>query len=107
MSCDHLVCRALGASCLLAYGDAPEGVFDQDHDSPPKPMLDQLEHELAAIDLDALRLAVRAEEARRACRSLVEGLVQHELYELSHTHDRDARARRETKLLARIKALKI
>ena len=70
MSCDHLVCHALGSTCLLAYGDAPPGTTDHDEDSPPEPMLDELEHDLAAIDLDALRLAVRAEEARRACQSI-------------------------------------
>lgn len=107
MSCDHLVCHALGSTCLLAYGDAPTGTTDRDDDSPPEPMLDELERDLAAIDLDALRLAIRAEEARRACRSMIDGLVQHEIYELSHTHDHEARARREAKLLGRIKALKI
>jgi|HubBroStandDraft_6_1064221.scaffolds.fasta_scaffold59168_6 hypothetical protein len=107
MICDHLLCRALGSTCELAYGEPAEGVFDKHEDAPPDERLDQLEHDLAAIDLDALRIAIRADQARRACQAVLEGIVQHEMYELSRTHDPEQRARREAKLLARIKALRI
>src|SRR5580692_870671 len=72
MICDHLLCRALGSTCELGYGEPAEGVFDKHEDAPPDERLDQLEHDLAAIDLDALRIAIRAEQARRACQALLQ-----------------------------------
>jgi|SRR6185503_11603665 NADH/NAD ratio-sensing transcriptional regulator Rex len=107
MICDHLVCQSLGATCLLVYGDAPDGVFDKHDDTPPAERLDELEHDLAELDVEALRLTIRAERARRACQHLVEGVAQREIYELAHTHDPDQRARREAKLLARLRALRV
>jgi hypothetical protein len=107
MSCDHLLCQAIGSTCLLAYGDAIEGVFDKHDDAPPPDRLDELEHDLAELDIEALRLAIRAERARRACQHLLESVAQREIYELSHTHDPEQRARREAKLLARLRALRV
>lgn len=107
MSCDHLLCQAVGSSCELEYGISPEGVFDKFSESPPEERLAQLERELAAIDLEALRTVVRAEHARRVCKQILEEIVEREKYELGQTHDPRVRARRETKLLARVRALRI
>jgi hypothetical protein len=107
MICDHLVCRALGATCELSYGEAPESAFDKHAEAPPADRLERLERELSAIDFDALRIVIRAEQARRACRRLLDEIVECEKYELALTHDPAMRHRRESKLLERIKALRI
>ncbi|HEX4449316.1 MAG TPA: hypothetical protein VH143_00545 [Kofleriaceae bacterium] len=107
MICDHLVCQALGQSCELTYGEAPEGSLDKHEDAPPEERLEQLERELAAIDIDALRMAIRAERARRKVAQLFEDIVMHEKYELSLTHDADQRRVRDSKLLGKLRALTV
>jgi hypothetical protein len=107
MICDHLVCQALGQTCELTYGEAPEGALDKHDDTPPDDRLEQLERVLAAIDVEALRIAIRAERARRQVAQLFEEIVMHEKYDLSLTHDPDQRRARDRKLLGRLRALTV
>ncbi|HEY1546725.1 MAG TPA: hypothetical protein VGG28_02840 [Kofleriaceae bacterium] len=107
MICDHLVCQALGQSCELTYGEAPDGALDKHDDAPPDDRLAQFERELAAIDVDALRIIIRAERARRQVARLFEDVVLHEKYDLSSTHDAEQRRTRERKLIGRLRALTV
>jgi hypothetical protein len=107
MICDHLVCQALGQSCELTYGEAPEGALDKHDDAPPDERLEQFERELAAIDVDALRIVIRAERARRQIARLFEEVVLHEKYDLSLTHDPEQRRTRERSLIGRLRALTV
>jgi hypothetical protein len=107
MICDHLVCQALGQTCELTYGESPEGSLDKHDDAPPDARLEQFERELAAIDVDALRIVIRAERARRKVAQLFEDIVMHEKYELSLTHDARQRRARDSKLLGKLRALTV
>jgi hypothetical protein len=107
MICDHLVCQALGQTCELNYGEAPVGALDKHDDAPPDDRLEQFERELAAIDVDALRIAIRAERARRQVARLFEDIVMHEKYDLSLTHDPEQRRARERQLIGRLRALTV
>jgi hypothetical protein len=107
MICDHLVCQALGQTCELTYGEAPEGALDKHDDAPPDDRLEQFERELVAIDADALRIAIRAERARRQVARLFEDIVMHEKYDLSLTHDPEQRRARERRLIGRLRALTV
>jgi hypothetical protein len=107
MICDHLVCQALGQTCELIYGDAPEGALDKHDDAPPGERRERFERELAAIDVDALRITIRAERARRQITRLFEDVVMHEKYDLSLTHDPEQRRARERALIGRLRALTV
>src|ERR1700733_1034569 len=107
MICDHLVCQVLGQSCELTYGESPVGSLDKHDDAPPDERLEQFERELAAIDVDALRIVIRAERARRKVAQLFEDIVMHEKYELSLTHDPEQRRARDSKLIGKLRALTV
>src|SRR5580692_6928647 len=101
MICDHLVCQALGQTCELTYGEAPVGALDKHDDAPPDARLELFERELAAIDVDALRIIIRAERARRLVTQLFDDIVMHEKYDLAATHDPEQRRAREAKLIGK------